>query len=235
MEHHKRAVWNLSGRDFASYAVRHGLPDPAIQEPEAGYDTEVVPLKLVVSSYRGPSGPRWCSEFPTSVSIGDLDFPFGQNVERFLAALNDAGVRPYIAATFRPLERAWLMHWAWRIAMMDYEPCEVPAKPGVEIDWVHRDAAGRYDSDASREAAVQMNVEYNTKVKPALTSLHIAGHAIDLSVRWTQTIHLLDGAGDMAIIPPGTGADSLALHAVARSYGIVKRRCDPPHWSVDGR
>ena len=203
-------------------------------DPDAGNDGTVKPLRIVTSSYRGVSGVRWHSEFPTSKSTGDLASPFRENVERFLAAVAMAGVEYSIAATFRPLERAWLMHWAWKIAH-GYDTGAVPDKDCVDIQWVHLDANGNYDAATSRQAAIDLNARYQTRVEPALFSLHISGHAIDVSMAWTDTIFIEDGNGKTVAVPAGTGARSEVMHAVGGTYGVVKRVCDPPHWSIDGR
>ncbi|MDB6141995.1 MAG: peptidoglycan-binding protein [Pseudomonas sp.] len=79
----------------------------------------------------------------------------------------------------------------------------------------------------------------NLKVAPSLTSRHIEGHAIDMSISWSGSLSILDSAGAMVTIAtePKTGMNT-QLHAVGASYGVIKFRGgekDKPHWSTDGR
>ena len=210
----------------------HG-PSSSPSESTAAVPIAITPLRVVTSSYRGRSGLRWCDEFPTSRSPNDLAPPFRENFARFNAALRNAGITPDIAATFRPLERAWLMHWAFQIAH-GHDPRTVPARNGINIDWVHLDVKGDYDPKASKKAASDMNARYGTVHKPSLTSLHISGHAIDMSFRWSQAISVVDGQNKTVVVPAGNSAGSAGLRAVATTYMVYKLINDPPHWSSNG-
>lgn len=182
-----------------------------------------------------PSGVQWCSRFPTSRAVDDLIQPFRGNVERFLAALAAAGAKVSIAATYRPKERAYLMHWAWRIGTLLEDPRTAEHEPGVPIAWVHRDAQGAPDLVASKRAAQEMVAAYDMTHGAARHSRHIERLAIDMSIKWTSTLSIRDAAGQVRTIPgPGDGGVP-ALHEVGRSYGVVKLVSDPPHWSIDGR
>ena len=72
------------------------------------------------------SGPAWVQRFPGSKSPDDLRGNFKTAVQAFLKALSDAGVSVTIRATFRPPERAYLMHYAWAIAHGEISPRDVP-------------------------------------------------------------------------------------------------------------
>ena len=63
------------------------------------------------------SGPQWVARFPTGVSIADLAATFAAKVSNFVDAMRAAGAAVRISATFRPKERAYLMHWAWEIGV----------------------------------------------------------------------------------------------------------------------
>lgn len=193
----------------------------------------IAPLKTVTSRYEGLSGERWCLEFPTSKVTADLASPFRDKVEKFRAAMAKAGVDLEIAATFRPSERAWLMHWAYDIAH-GADPRKVPSRAGININWVHVDAKGNCDLTASKKAAQSMNSVYRSSVRPSLTSLHITGNAIDMSGFWTREVSITDGNGKTILIPAGASFNSGMLHKVAATYGVVKRINDKPHWSVNG-
>src|SRR5205085_2069833 len=88
-----------------------------------------------------PSGAIWVQRFPGSTSVGDLEPAFQSNVNRFLAALRAAGASLRINSTFRPPERAYMMHFAWSIVRGLVASNQVPAMPGVSIIWDHGDAA----------------------------------------------------------------------------------------------
>ncbi len=182
------------------------------------------------------SGPSWCSQFPTSTSVSDLADPFRTSCQRFLDALHAAGATVTISATLRRPERAYLMHWAWAIAREGLDPRAVPKMAGVDIKWTHPDNTGDYDPDViAAEAMVQA---YGIVFKPALTSRHIEGKAIDMDISWIGILQIDQGSpayADPMYIgqPPLTGANTL-LHQVGASYGVYKLVSDPPHWSADG-
>lgn len=183
------------------------------------------------------SGSQWVAQFPTSRSTDDLAEPFRSNAKRFIAALTAAGAKVSLAATRRPAERAWLMHYAWAIAKDGLSPASVPANPAIPIRWVHTDAAGRVDLGASRAAAAAMVQGYGMAYPAALDSQHIRGLAFDADITWSGTLRIPDGrtgATKAISSTPSNGADNRDLHAVGASYGVIKLASDPPHWSIDG-
>src|ERR1700687_5330792 len=125
------------------------------------------------------SGSAWVSQFPTSTSIEDLSEPFRCNAWRCVAALRQARASVVIADTLRRPERAYLMHFAFAIAREAMDPNTVPSMPAVDIQWVHPDPQGQPDLPASQAAAEQMVQGYGIVFKPALTSRHSEGKAID--------------------------------------------------------
>jgi len=150
------------------------------------------------------SGPAWVSKFPTSKSVDDLADGFREKVEEFVAALRAAGTTISINATRRPRQRAYLMHFSWRIAKNRIAPGDA-AKFGpndgedeVDIQWLHKKPSGAPDVAASRAAAKKMVEAYGTggsTVAPSLVSNHIRGTAIDMPVRWTGTLSIKNKAG----------------------------------------
>lgn len=175
------------------------------------------------------SGVDWCQEFPGSEAIDDLADPFRTNFRNFLAAIHKAGASTIIAATFRPRERAYLMHFCWEIAHKVRKPQGVPSFPGVAIDWDHG------DDDASVKAAEAMVKGYKLKVAPALSSQHTLGLAVDLNITWQDNLSVLKMDKTSTIISsiPKTGMNT-ELWGVGLSYGVEKRASDPPHWSSNG-
>lgn len=188
------------------------------------------------------SGPTWIVRYPGSSSAACLRFPFRGYVEAFVAALRAAGARVQIAATLRPPERAYLMHWSWRIANMKADAQRIPSMPGVDIRWDHLDAHGRYSSQASIAAAKAMVAGFQMErlgVAPSLKSRHTVGSGIDMAVCWNGTLKIDDATGHTVEIStlPRSGLNK-ALQRVAATYGVIKYNgtgVDQPHWSDNGR
>ena len=184
---------------------------------------------------REPSGPAWVERFPTSKSTDTLVDGFRQKCEAFLAALKDAGATVAINATLRPPERAYLMFWSFAINAGQVEPEDVQPHAGVEIEWVHRKPNGSPDLAASRAGAAAMVHGYDIAFKPSLTSLHIFGKAIDMSIAWDGALKIKQKNGTTKTIgsQPSSGLNH-DLWAVGATYGVIKLPSDPPHWSSTG-
>lgn len=71
-----------------------------------------------------PSGVQWYPRFPASNQIADCSEPFKSALTEFVEAIKAAGANVTISNTFRPPERAYLMHWCWRIVNDDHDPEE---------------------------------------------------------------------------------------------------------------
>jgi hypothetical protein len=195
-----------------------------------------------------PSGVQFVNRFLGSQDPADLAQPFRTNVERFLAALHDAGAAVHIRTTFRPAKRAYLMHFSFAIARAKFAPANVPPfdshsvpdddpnKGPLDIAWVHLDQNGKPDLDASRHAAEQMVLAYGIAFGPAFPTRHSARRAIDMTITWTGPLKIKDGNGHVVTITslPRTGAGNAALHAVGATYGVIKLVVDQPHWSDNG-
>jgi len=181
------------------------------------------------------SGAQWVTKFPGSLKVEDLDDDFQSKVEAFHVALKDASAVTTITSTLRPPERAYLMHWSWKIARQDFDPKQVPAKAGVDIEWWHGDAA------TSKKKAQEMVDGYgiqNLQVAPALNSRHTEGKAIDMQVSWTGDLKIKKKDGTVATIT-STPRDSTNpdLIEVAKTYGVIHFadvQKDKVHWSTDG-
>ncbi len=183
-----------------------------------------------------PSGKSWVSQFPTSTSVDDLVSPFRENLKAFLAALSSAGASVTINATYRPVERAYLMHYAFRIAREGLNPQDVPAMSGVDIQWGHRNSAGKPDIVASRRAAEDMVAAYGIAFRPALRSNHTARLAVDMSIAWSGILSIVNASGKKVVITASPRSGSNAdLIRVGKTYGVIKLVSDPPHWSQNGR
>ena len=175
------------------------------------------------------SGPIWVQRFPTSRSTADLTREFASAVDDFIGALYAGGASVKIAATLRPPERAYLMHYSWLVGRSKVDAEDVPEMAGVDIDWVHRDNRGRPSTTASRSAALGMAGLDGIVYAPALSSRHTEGRAIDMTVSGytNKTFSDADGAATRV----RTAAD---LYALGATYGVIKLVADKPHWSDDG-
>jgi hypothetical protein len=190
---------------------------------------------------REPSGRMWVGRFPTSASVADCAQPFRGNLSAFVAALGAAGASVSIAATLRPPQRAYLMHWCWSIVKQKTDPREIPPLEGVAIAWAHLDGQGGYDPIASLAAAQEMVEAYGMQalnVAPALQSNHISGTAVDMAISWSGTLSIARRDGMVVHIDsqPRTGMNP-DLKVVGATYGVLKfigGASDMPHWSVDG-
>jgi hypothetical protein len=181
------------------------------------------------------SGPEWVSKFQNSRRIEDLEPGFGTSVSRFLAALRTAGATVTIADTLRPAERAYLMHFSFRIARENLDATTVPARAGVDIQWVHPAAGGVTSAQASMAAAERMVAAYGIVFRPALSSRHTEGRAIDMTIGWNGDLEIAKSDGSMITVTsaPRNGGNA-SLQQVGQSYGVIKLVSDPPHWSTDG-
>lgn len=181
-----------------------------------------------------PAGIQWCARYPSSNLLTDLAQPFQQGVTSFIAALRSAGAAVTVNATYRPPERAYLMHFACMVAgytdaakvFHQIKPGDVPAYQGVDIDWT---CGG--DMDEARIAAAEMVQAYQIVYPAALVSNHTRRLAVDMDIGWR---------GTMAIVRKGGAVISVdsrhpeQLWPVGASYGVIKLPTDKPHWSADG-
>ena len=175
------------------------------------------------------SGAHWIKFFPPSTSIDDLASPFRQKVKAFEKALRDAGAKIEISNTFRPPERAHLMHYASKIIRREIAPQNVPSRVGIDINWVH------YTNAISVQAAQQMADAYGILFPPALQSRHTQALAIDWLITWDGTLNIKDALGKMVSVgAPRSSYENSVLWRVGATYGVIKLASDRPHWSSDG-
>lgn len=175
------------------------------------------------------SGPIWVQRFPTSRSTADLTREFGSAVDNFIAALQAGGASIKIAATLRPPERAYLMHYSWHIGRGKIHAQDVPEMAGVDIDWVHRDSRGRPSNTASQHAALGMSGLYGIVHPPALQSRHTEGRAIDMTISGYASKTFSDADGTATRV-----RNASELYALGATFGVIKLVNDKPHWSDDG-
>jgi hypothetical protein len=182
------------------------------------------------------SGDHWNETadaigFSYSKSLDDLADPFKTNATAFINALRAAGSRVDIETTRRSKERAWLMHHAWRVAHGKPPPRDDPYGSG--IIWDH---GSRRKTIAGARAMISRS-GFNMAYDASLTSIHIRGLAIDMTItnvpqNWTFTHK--GRAVTVRLGTPTTGQNR-RLHRAARKYFKVKKLVrDRPHWSQTG-
>jgi len=180
------------------------------------------------------SGAQWCARFPGSASVSDLIDPFKSDLQRFLDMLDAAGASVEISATYRPPERAYLMHYACQVAgytdkggvFHQIAPADVPPMAGVDIDWT---CGGNMAK--ALNGAHAMVVGYRIAYPAALVSRHTQRRAVDMTIKWWTKLTFLKASGEQVTLAPN---DVHGLVPVGASYGVIKLATDPPHWSDDG-
>ena len=185
-----------------------------------------------------PAGPVWPPRFPGSQSLDDLVDPFKTSAKNFVASLTGGKIEHVITATYRPLQRAYLMHWCCAIAgyrdkvsgaFTQISPDKVPPMKGVDIDWT---CGG--DLGAARSAAIKMRTDYGIVFPAALESNHTKRLAMDLHVLIREGQSMNDAEGKAYVFKRDGNALDPNLVAIGKTFGCLKLLSDLPHWSVDG-
>ena len=178
------------------------------------------------------SGADWWqanqASFPNSELVSALEPPFAAKVGNFIAALKAGGASVSVSATRRNKVRAYLMNGSWMVAKGLTLAAALPAEPGCNIVWNHGDEA------TSRAAATEMLDLFDIVFQPSLTSRHILGLAVDMTIAWAGTVQVKNGAGKTVALPPPANPTNPTLLALGASFGVLKLASDPPHWSDNG-
>lgn len=183
------------------------------------------------------SGSSWCAQYPTGTTIAEItDATFRDNVQAFhdamVAAATPANsLNISISASFRPAERAHLMHYAFRVHNGTTTPAAAntaSAAAGININWDHGNLA------TSKAKAGEMVTTYDIAYAPALHSRHTEGKAIDWTITWSGSLMIAKKGETTKLDCTGSGSTSGNLHKVGASYDVHKLVSDPPHWSTDG-
>lgn len=195
----------------------------------------MTPIVAPVEVVRTLSGAIWCASFPGSSSLDDLEEPFKAGFVEFLSALNKAGATTRINQTFRPVERAYMMHYCYMIKNKTQSPKGVDRQLGVNIEWDHG------DDKKSIKAASEMSTRFgidNLKTEPALNSQHTIGFAVDMQITWEGDLSIEKKDGTTTVIASSPkDIMNTDLHKVGKTYGVIKYNksgYDRPHWSSNG-
>lgn len=182
------------------------------------------------------SGAQWARRFSGSNDTKGLSGNFRHAVDDFIYAMTEAGIEVTIDATYRPIQRSYLMHWSWRIVNDGQDPAKVPAMAGVEIEWDHQTASRSVLAAKEMVDAFSMR---RLRTRPALRSQHNWGMAIDMSLTWRGMVSIKDANGTMVQIKssPRSGMNRQLIR-IGATYGVKKYAGggrDVPHWSNNGR
>ena len=157
---------------------------------------------------------------------------FRENATRFVSALRKAGATISIGSTLRHKTRAHLMHYSWQLSKGNVRAKDVPSLQGLSIEWDHG------DESVSRKAAGKMKQLFNMAYYASLTSNHIRGHAVDMTITWKGNLTVkIPGRHEAEVIRTGprNGSGNRQLHQLGREFGVKKLVKDAPHWSHNGR
>ena len=182
-----------------------------------------------------PSGASWVDRFPVSDDPHHLDSNFRSFWTSFRSVVETAGANVEILATRKPLERAYLMHWAWRIAKENYDPRRVPYMEGVNIRWWHGDIK------TSQAAAWEMVHGYEIGDKeepPPLASPYTEGKVIATRITWSGDLTIYRDQPTEQIITEGPhDATNPELIELAETYRLVHlltvEDSDEVHWTTE--
>ena len=186
------------------------------------------------------SGSYWVTwanaHAQNSKSVDDLEVTFKGKVKAFIKALQDAGATVKVNATERNAKRAYLFHWSWEIAQGKVKASAVPALKGVDIDWDHGNDKDNIKGAKEMVSGFGLAVPPVSKVAPSLTSNHISGKAIDMTISWKGKIKIAKKDGTKVEVTYMTNVNlNSTLQKVGESYGVRKLTSDAPHWSYNGR
>lgn len=182
------------------------------------------------------SGKKWINRFKGSTSVLDLAVDFRKKVQNFIEALMNANAKIVINATFRPPERAYLMHWSWKIVKKDFDPQKIPLNDKVNIEWWHGNLNNSIKGAQEMVTGFQIG---HLKTAPALNSRHTEGNAIDMEITWQKTLKILDVNNKENLIETTPqNHTNKQLIDVAKTFGVyhfIPIANDKVHWSTDGR
>lgn len=209
-------------------------PAPAVQVDRQRTDKNH-PITVLSSPQLEFSGPKWCARFPGKDTLADLNPAFRPKATRFIAALKAASIQVKVNAVFRPVERSYLMYWAFMICR-GTSPTDVPPYPNVNIDWAHRGPDGNPDLAAAKQAAEAMCKGYGLKphsksqqVGRPGRSRHNHGAAVDMNIDGYVGKTVKDANGDdVKVLGFGT------LKDIGITYGVIYYPKENMHWSDTG-
>jgi LysM repeat protein len=195
------------------------------------------PITVLSTPVLEVSGPAWCDRFLGSKDLDSLNPDFREKAKRMISALEAVGVKVQRSAAFRPMERSYLMYYAFRVCRGD-DVMKIPQWPGVHIDWAHRNSDGSPNVAAAKAAAEKMCKKYQInpasskqQVGKAGRSRHNYGAAIDIDIGSNYIgKNVVDGTGHAVVL-----ASFESLKNFGKSFGVIYYSGENMHWSDSGR
>ena len=177
----------------------------------------------------------WCnnSGYVNGQSLDQLEGDFKDKAKNIIGALRAAGVGVSVASTLRHPVRAAIMRYTFRYSregVKDQKSLDLMAKHGVTVT-------------GDRKAATAAVAKFGIAYTPSVTSNHIYGHAVDMSLSNLPAGKQIQLYGKTMTIQKGSAsskstAESVRLNNTLNYYGIAgfkKMLSDKPHWSHNGR
>lgn len=224
---------STAGRSTAPAGPR---PKPAAVAVDQQRTNKNHPITVLSTPNKEPSGPQWHRRFMGDNTLNGLSAAFRPKVTQFVDAMKAAGIKVKINAVLRPIKRSYLMYWAFKIAK-GTPPDQADPFPGVEIDWLHRDANGTPNPAKAKAAARQMcdayGIAWNSprqKVARPAASNHTRGDAIDMKMSNYAGKSVKNADGELIEV---TGFSTLVT--IGKSYGVIYFPREDMHWSINGR
>lgn len=183
------------------------------------------------------SGVHWRSKadslgWVNSTDLGDLDSSWGSKAKTFIDGLEDSGARVTINAGLRHEKRAMLMHYAWKVAHGQLSPeaattaCQAG---GININWDHGSL------EASQAAAQSLVGAFGLVACASLTSNHIKGLALDLTIENVPDSVTIGGQTFQTDQGAGGQCDEDKVDHIGEEFGVIWYGSgDWVHWSKTG-
>ena len=116
--------------------------------------------------------------------------------------------------------------WNWKGAQMDISNIRnCTNRCHIHFNWLGE----------AHDAAKAMATGYALASRPASSSNHTSGTAIDLTISWTNNLVLADKNGrTITISSEPKNGNNTDLHSVGATYGVLKLGSSKNHWSEDG-
>lgn len=188
--------------------------------------------KATVSHTLGRNTPGWCTSqgFSNSSSLDDLKGDFKEKAKTVINAVRSAGATVSVSSTLRHPGRAAMMAYARHFS--DNQGKVTTAKSmlkglGVEVS-------------GNKAGASAANASFGVGTNPVgLTSNHISGQAVDISISGLNSQASLSLGNEKLSVEKGSGSADRLNKTLRKSRTFDNFRWygtgDPPHWSINGR
>lgn len=238
------ATLEAKGSALGWLKVVYGAADGWVSQQFVAPGTAPAPIKkqdapVTVSSGAILSGANWPGLATSRGWYNALEYDklaptFGPKIKKFVEGLRKNGVGVTVSAGLRHKKRAVLMHCAWHVQhgtkTADAANALCQAEGITDIQWNHGSV------EASQKAAGAMSKAFGLKAAASLTSNHMGGEAMDLSITNVPAALEVDGKKYTAG-PKGAGVlDEDKVDHIGKDLGVIWYGSgDYVHWSLTGR